>query len=191
MLPPYSPVIASLKPSSWLYFQDAILGGEIKAWLRKCLSTSAVFIHTREPLRRCCGMSVWRNRRTLLVKHLEGYRWWACYTVKKAPDKGVTSQVCNLLWYGVRNPAFAVQRKSIVCACEMQKQGRCLRPCHLAKCWSKNTNKTMKCTVNETLHFRSYILEIKWKLFILNSIQGCATKKKKKRTKPCLFTSYY
>lgn len=43
-------------------------------------STSAVSIHTCGPLRRCCWMTVWGTQRALLVKHLEGHRWWACYT---------------------------------------------------------------------------------------------------------------
>lgn len=54
-----SPVMASLKPSSWLYFLDAILGGGNQCVAKKMSqSTSTVSIRSREPLRRCCWMTV-------------------------------------------------------------------------------------------------------------------------------------
>lgn len=166
LLQPYH----SLSAAELLAFMFRMLhcGGGINAWIKaRIRSASAGSIHTCEPLNAVRRWLVWLNPKSPAGQTSRRTNVGMLRTIKKAFSRGVKSWVsCNSLWCGTMNPAFAVQRK-VYCiyACEMQKWGQYLNA--MASCrerWSKNINKTV--AFNETFHLRSYILEIKWKLYL-------------------------
>lgn len=100
----------------------------------------------------------------------------------KAPGRGVTSQVwCDTLSQGVRSPAILSGRSREDLPFVL---GRCKNK---ADAWyhviwwnveAKTQNFLWNVMINKIFHLRSNILEIKWNIFILNSIHDVLPKKR-------------
>lgn len=118
--------------------------GEINAWLRKCLRAPLLYpfvvvSHWDDVV----GWLSEGTQRALLVKHLEGHRWWACYTQSRRHLAEGWHHRCAT--HCDMEKCCLCSAKKIYCLClwdaKIRQVSNTMSSCKMLK--QKNTNKLL------------------------------------------------